>query len=153
MIEGGGILNAYPRRRIYAPAEGNGAVSAGYLRQTRTIADGNGARCACSLHRNCTRAEGNRAGDTGYLRRYCTVTICDRRRRSPWAHNRGNLRCVIGQAGSRYTSIVRNKRRGPRQCCRRAGRVCRTTIVLSFTGAESTRLACVRVSSRDVRSP
>ena len=74
-------------------AEGNGAVSAGSLRRTRTMAEGNGERGACCLRRNCTLAEGNRAGDTGSLRRYSTVRIFD----SPWARNRGNLCCVIGQ--------------------------------------------------------
>ena len=116
------------------------------------MAEGNGARGACSLRRNCTLAEGNRADDTGSLCRYCTVRICNRRRRSSWARNRGNLCCVIGQAGNRYTSILRNKRRCPRQCCRRTGRVCRTAVELSFAGAEGTWLARVRVSDRVVGS-
>ena len=130
---------------MYAAAEGNGAVSAGCLHRTRTMAEGNGARGACSLRRNCTRGEGNVARDTGSLRRYCTVRICDRRRRSPWTRNRGNLCCVIGQAGNRYTMNLRNKRRGPRQCYRRAGLVYRIAVELSFVGGESTRLARVRV--------
>ena len=88
-------------------------MSAGSVRRTWTMADGNGARGVCSVRRNCTRAEGNPAGDTGSLRRHCNVRICDRRRRSPWAHNRCNLCCVIGQVGSRYTINLRNKRRGP----------------------------------------
>ena len=147
MIEGGNVWNPYPRRRIYAVTEGNGAVSAGSLRRTRNMAEGNGARGAGYLRRNCALVEGKRAGDTGSLRRYCTVGICDRRRRSLWGRNRGNLCCIIfiGQAGNRYTSILRNKRRGPRQCCWRKGRVCRTAVELSFAGAEGTWLARVRV--------
>ena len=127
-------------------------MSAGSLRRTRTVAEGNGARGACSLRRSCTLAEGNRAGNTGSLRRYCTVRICDRRRRSPWARNRGDLFCVIGQADNWHTSILRNKRRCPRQCCRRTGRVCRTAVELSFAGAEGTWLARIRVSARVVGS-
>ena len=73
-------------------------MSVGSLHRTRIMADGNGAQGACSLRRNCTRVEGDRAGDTGSLCRYFTVRICDRRRRNPWARNRGNLCCVIGQA-------------------------------------------------------
>ena len=80
------------------------------------------------------------------------VRICNRRRRHPWARNRGNLCRVIGQAGNRYASILRNKRRCPRQCCRRTGRVCRTAVELSFAGAEGTWLARVRVSDRVVGS-
>ena len=59
------------------------------------MAEGNGARGACALRRNCTPAEGNRAGDTGSIRRCCTVRICDRRRRSPWARNRGNCAALL----------------------------------------------------------
>ena len=116
-------------------------MSAGFLRRTPTMAAGNGARGACSLRRNCTLAEGTRSGGTGSLRGYSTERICDRRRRSPCARNRGNLCYVIGQAGNRYTSILRNKRRCPRQCCRRTGRVCRTAVELSIAGAEGTWLA------------
>ena len=105
------------------------------------MGDGNGARSACSRRRNCTLAEGNRAGHAGSLRRYC-----------PWALNRGNLCRVTGQAGNRYTSILQTKRRCPRQCCRRMGRVCRTAVELSFASAECTSLARVRVSARVVGS-
>ena len=93
-------------------------MSAGSLRRTRTMAEGNGARGACSLRQNCTLAEGDRAEHTGSLRRYCTVRICNGRRKSPWSRNRGKLCCVIEQAGSRYTGILRNRRRSPRQRCR-----------------------------------
>jgi len=150
---GGGVWNASPRRRIYATAEGNGAVSAGSRRRTRTMADGKSARGACSLRRNWTRIEGNRVGDAGSLHRYCTMKICDRRRRCPGARNRGNLRCVIGQAGSRCTSISWNKRRCPLHCCRRAGRAWCTAIELSISGAKGTWLTRVRVSARGVVSP
>ena len=152
-LSGAAFETRTPRRRIYGAAEGNGAVSAGSFRRTRTMAEGSGARGAYFLLRNCTRAEGNRARDTGSLRRCCTVRIYDRRRRSPWVRNGGNLCCIIGQAGNRYTSILQNERRVPRQCCRRAGRVCRTTVELSFAGAENSRLARVRVSARVVGSP
>ena len=117
------------------------------------MAEGNGARSVCSRRRNCTLAEGNRAGHTGSLLRHCAVRICNRRRRSPWAPIGGHLCCMTGQAGNRYTSILRNKRRCPRQCCRRTGRVCRTAVELSFAGAKSTWLARVRVSARVVGSP
>ena len=117
------------------------------------MGDGNGARGASSLRRNCTRVEGNRAGDTGSLRRYCTVKICHGRRRSPRAQNRGNLCCVIGPAGSRYTSVLRNKRRSPRQRYRRTVRVCRTGVEPSISSVESTWLTRVWVSARVVGSP
>ena len=152
MVEGG-VWKAYPRRRLYAAAEGNGAGSAGSLCRTQSKVEGNSARRACSRPRNCTLAEGNRAGDTGSPRRYCTVRNRDRRRRRPWARNRGYLCYVIGQAGNRYTSVLRNKRRCPRQCCRRTGRVCRTAVELSICGAEGTWLTRVRVSARVVASP
>ena len=103
------------------------------------MAEANGAQCACSLRRNCTRAEGNHAGDTGSLCRYCTVRICDRRRRSPWARNRGNLCCVIGQADSRYTSILRNKRRSPRQRCRGLLRLFRKMLVYLLSACPITQ--------------
>ena len=151
MVEGGGVRNAYPCRRIHAAAEGKGAVSAGSFRRTQAMAEGNGARGACSLRRNCTLAERNRAGDNGFLRRYCTARICDRRPRSPWARNRGSLCRIIGQDGNRY--ILRNKRRCPRQCCRRTGRVCRTAVELSRAGTEGTWLSYVWVSARVVGSP
>ena len=128
-------------------------MSAGSLRRTRTMAEGNGARGACSLRQNCTLAEGDRAEHTGSLRRYCTVRICNGRRESPWSRNRGKLCCVIGQVGSRYTSILRNRRRSPRQCCRRTVRVWRSTVEVSFTGAKGTWLARVRVSAQVEGSP
>ena len=152
MVEGGGVWNAYPRRRIYDAAEANVAVSAGSLRRTRDMAEGSGAQGACSLRRNCTLAEGNRPGDAGSRRRYCTVIICDRRRWSPWARNRGYLCCLIAHASNRCTSILRNKRGCPRQCCQRTGRVCCTAVKLSLAGAEGTWLACIRVSARSVGS-
>ena len=125
----------------------------GPLRRTRTMAEGNGARGACSVRRNCTLVEGNGAVHTDSLRRYCTVRICNRRRRSPCSRNRGNLCCVIGQAGDSYTNIFRNKRRCPQQCLRWTGWVCRTAVGLSIAGAKSTWLARVRVSVRVVSSP
>ena len=128
-------------------------MSAGSLRRTRIMAEGNGARGACSLRRNCTLAEGNHAGHTSSLRRYCTVRIYDLRRKSPLARNRGNLCCVIGQAGNRYTSILRHNRRIPRQCCRRTSRVCRTAVELSFAGAKGTWLARVWVFARVMGNP
>ena len=72
------------------------------------------------------------------------------RRWSPWALNRGNLCCVTGHAGNRYTSILRNKRRCSRPCWRRTGRVCRTAVELSFPGSEGTWLARVWVCARVV---
>ena len=112
-------------------------MSASCLSRTRAMAEENGARSACSRRRNCTLAKGIRAGHA-----------C----RSPWARNRRILPCVIGQVGNRYTSILRNKRWCPRQCCRRTGRVCRTAVELSFAGAKGTWLARVRVSARVVGS-
>ena len=128
-------------------------MSVGSLRRTRTMAEGNGARGAYSLRQNCTLAEGNRAEHTGFLHRYYTVKICNGRRKSPWSRNRGKLCCVIGQAGRRYTSILRNRPRSPRQRCRRTVRVCRTTVELSFAGAKGTWLARVRVFARVDGSP
>ena len=151
MVEGG-VWKAYPRRRLYAAAEGNGVGSAGSLCRTQSKVEGNSARRACSRPRNCTLAEGNRAGHAGSSRRYCAVRKCIRRRRSPWARNRDNLCCVTGQAGNNYTSILRNKRRCPRRCCRRTGRVCRTAVELSFAGAKGTWLARVPISTRVVGS-
>ena len=72
-------------------------MSAGSLRRTRTMVEGNGTQSACSRRRNCTLAEGNRAGHAGSLRRNCAVRICNRRRRNPWARNRGNLAALLGR--------------------------------------------------------
>ena len=153
MVEVGGVRNAYRRRRIYAAAEENGGVIASSLGRTRTMAEGNGARGACSLRRNFPLAEGNRASQNDSLHRHCTVIICNRRRRRPWARNRGIICNVIGQAGNWYTSTLRNKRRFVRQCCRRTGRICRIAVELSSAGAEGSWLARVRVSSCVVGSP
>ena len=145
MVEGGGACNAYPRRRVYAPDGGNGAGNARSLRRIWTMAEGNGARSACSRRRNCTLAEGNRARSGGSPPRCCAMRLCNRWRRSPWALNRGNCRCVTGCTGNRYPRILRNKRRCSRQYWRRTGQVYRTTVDLSFAGAEGTWMARVWV--------
>ena len=50
-------------------------------------------------------AGGNHARSASSLRRYHALRIVSRRRRSPWALDRGNLCCVIGRASNRNTSI------------------------------------------------
>ena len=52
------------------------------------------------------------------------MRIVRRRRRSPWALDRGNLCCVAGQASNRTRASSETKRGPPRQCCRR----CRTAV-------------------------
>ena len=102
LVEGGGVCNACPRRRIYAAAEWNGAGAAVSLRRTRTMAEGNVAQSTCSLRRNCTLAAGNRARHAALLRRCCAVRICNIWCRRPWARKRGNTCCFTGQVGHRY---------------------------------------------------
>ena len=116
------------------------------------MTEGNGARSACSRRRSCTLAEGNRVRGVGFRRPDCAARICNRRRRSPWALNRGNYRCITEQTGNRYPSILRNKRRFSRQCWRRTSRVCRTAVDLSFAGAKGTWLARAWVPARVVSS-
>ena len=66
------------------------------------MAEGNGVRNACSRRRIFALADGNHARSAGSRSRCCAVRICDRRRRSPWALDRGNYRCVAGHISNRH---------------------------------------------------
>ena len=146
----GAALEARTPVAKFMPRLRRAALGARVPFRIRTMAEGNGTRSACSRRRNRILAEGNRTRSVGSRRRYSAVRMCNRRRRSPWALDRGNYRCVAGQTGNRYTRILRNKRRFFRQCWRRTGWVSRTAGDLSFTSAEGTWLVRVRVAARVV---
>ena len=74
------------------------------------------------------------------------MRIVRRRRRSPWALDKGNLRCVIGQASNRTRASSETKRDAPRQSCR----WCRTAVELSIVVTGCARLARESIYARVV---
>ena len=147
MVDGGNVWSAYAHCRVFAAAEGNGAGSAGSRRRTQTMTEGNVAGSARSRHRKNYLAEGNHGRSASFRRRYYAMRIVNRRRRSQWALDRGNLCCVIGHASNRYTSTFGNQKRCLRQCRRRSGRVYRTAVELSISGTECAKLVRVRTTA------
>ena len=91
-------------------------------------------------------AGGNHARSASSRRRYYAVRIVSRRRRSPWALDRGNVYCVIGQASNRTRASSETKRGAPRQCCRR----CRTAVELSIAVTKCAMLARESIFARVV---